>query len=57
MFLNALGLISTNFKPSIVQKYSRIKTCIILALKTCSYGTENCTTKGQGKTRIAAAEM
>jgi hypothetical protein len=56
-FLKIAGLINTIFKPTKVQKQTRIQIYNTLALLTLLYGSENWTMKANDKTRITAAEM
>jgi hypothetical protein len=51
------GLINTIFKPSKVQKQTRIQIYNTLTLPTLLYGSENWTIKANDKTRISASEM
>jgi hypothetical protein len=56
-FLKITVLINTIFKPSKVQKQTRIQIYNTLALPNLLYGSENCTMKANDKNRITAAEM
>jgi hypothetical protein len=56
-FLKITHLINTIFKPSKVQKQTRIQIYNTLALPTLLYGSKNWTVKANNKTRITTAEM
>jgi hypothetical protein len=56
-FLKITDLINAIFKPSEVQKQTRIQIYNTLNLPTLLYGSENWTMKANDKTRITAAEM
>jgi hypothetical protein len=55
-FLKITGLINVIFKPSKVQKQTRIQIYNTFALPTLLCGSENWTMKANDKTRITAAE-
>jgi hypothetical protein len=52
-----MGIINQIFKPSLVQKHTRIKVCKALARPILTYGSESWTICKSDRTRMAANEM
>ena len=56
-FIQILGTVNSVMKPSLVQKWTRIKIYKTFVLPVLDYGCEGWTLRKSGETRITAAEM
>ena len=56
-FLQIIGIINKTFKPSQVQKHTRLKIYNTLAIPTLLYGCETWAIRRKDESRITAAEM
>jgi hypothetical protein len=56
-YAQILGILNITFKPTLVQKFSRIKIYYTLALPILSYGSEICTLIKEDKKQFPSIEI